>query len=258
VDELQVPEGQNPQDYPKSDDSEESKESKKKIPNELYKTKLCDYHEKGECKNGASCQYAHGKEELRVSGFVKLKKEKPMKKEICKYFAEKKPCPHKVCNFICYVDQPQKVESLVQVNKVSMAQLKSKLSGPIQKMHAASQELLSLLASLTEEEQAAVSVNSIQSFAVEASGKSNEILTKISSLGISGIQQDKPVQQNPAALPKPQAAQQQVSAGANELGVNPESVVSVMRVVKCTKDQAIMALFETDGDVVKAIKILAP
>jgi NACalpha-BTF3-like transcription factor len=51
--------------------------------------------------------------------------------------------------------------------------------------------------------------------------------------------------------------QQQVSAGANELGINPESVVDVMRVVKCTKDQAIMALFETDGDVLKAIKLLS-
>ena len=65
--------------------------------NNLYKTELChSFEETGNCKYGNKCQFAHGKEELRV-----VSKHPRYKSEICKTFHTTGTCPYgKRCRFI--------------------------------------------------------------------------------------------------------------------------------------------------------------
>ncbi|KAJ3514606.1 hypothetical protein NLJ89_g2277 [Agrocybe chaxingu] len=63
----------------------------------LYKTELCrSWEEKGSCRYGAKCQFAHGEDELR-----KVSRHPKYKTEICKTFWVSGSCPYgKRCCFI--------------------------------------------------------------------------------------------------------------------------------------------------------------
>ncbi|TBU34971.1 hypothetical protein BD309DRAFT_980260 [Dichomitus squalens] len=63
----------------------------------LYKTELCrSWEEKGTCRYGAKCQFAHGEEELR-----KVQRHPKYKTEICRTFWVSGSCPYgKRCCFI--------------------------------------------------------------------------------------------------------------------------------------------------------------
>ncbi|PPQ66103.1 hypothetical protein CVT26_010904 [Gymnopilus dilepis] len=63
----------------------------------LYKTELCrSWEEKGSCRYGAKCQFAHGEDELR-----KVQRHPKYKTEICKTFWVSGSCPYgKRCCFI--------------------------------------------------------------------------------------------------------------------------------------------------------------
>jgi tristetraprolin len=63
----------------------------------LYKTELCrSWEEKGTCRYGAKCQFAHGEEELR-----KISRHPKYKTEICRTFWVSGSCPYgKRCCFI--------------------------------------------------------------------------------------------------------------------------------------------------------------
>ncbi|KAF9535500.1 hypothetical protein CPB83DRAFT_888206 [Crepidotus variabilis] len=63
----------------------------------LYKTELCrSWEEKGSCRYGAKCQFAHGEEELR-----RVSRHPKYKTEICKTFWVSGSCPYgKRCCFI--------------------------------------------------------------------------------------------------------------------------------------------------------------
>ncbi|KAL7285731.1 hypothetical protein ACG7TL_000836 [Trametes sanguinea] len=63
----------------------------------LYKTELCrSWEEKGSCRYGAKCQFAHGEEELR-----KVQRHPKYKTEICRTFWVSGSCPYgKRCCFI--------------------------------------------------------------------------------------------------------------------------------------------------------------
>ncbi|KAF8624790.1 hypothetical protein AX15_005679 [Amanita polypyramis BW_CC] len=63
----------------------------------LYKTELCrSWEEKGSCRYGAKCQFAHGEEELR-----KVARHPKYKTEICRTFWVSGSCPYgKRCCFI--------------------------------------------------------------------------------------------------------------------------------------------------------------
>ncbi|KAF8922283.1 hypothetical protein CPB85DRAFT_1209381 [Mucidula mucida] len=63
----------------------------------LYKTELCrSWEEKGSCRYGAKCQFAHGEEELR-----KVSRHPKYKTEICRTFWVSGSCPYgKRCCFI--------------------------------------------------------------------------------------------------------------------------------------------------------------
>ncbi|PCH33380.1 hypothetical protein WOLCODRAFT_21971 [Wolfiporia cocos MD-104 SS10] len=63
----------------------------------LYKTELCrSWEEKGSCRYGAKCQFAHGEEELR-----KVTRHPKYKTEICRTFWVSGSCPYgKRCCFI--------------------------------------------------------------------------------------------------------------------------------------------------------------
>ncbi|KIK95623.1 hypothetical protein PAXRUDRAFT_369679 [Paxillus rubicundulus Ve08.2h10] len=63
----------------------------------LYKTELCrSWEEKGTCRYGAKCQFAHGEEELRV-----VARHPKYKTEICRTFWVSGACPYgKRCCFI--------------------------------------------------------------------------------------------------------------------------------------------------------------
>ncbi|KAF9243865.1 hypothetical protein BU15DRAFT_86298 [Melanogaster broomeanus] len=63
----------------------------------LYKTELCrSWEEKGTCRYGAKCQFAHGEEELRV-----VSRHPKYKTEICRTFWVSGACPYgKRCCFI--------------------------------------------------------------------------------------------------------------------------------------------------------------
>ncbi|KAM6497968.1 hypothetical protein JOM56_005916 [Amanita muscaria] len=63
----------------------------------LYKTELCrSWEEKGTCRYGAKCQFAHGEEELR-----KVSRHPKYKTEICRTFWVSGSCPYgKRCCFI--------------------------------------------------------------------------------------------------------------------------------------------------------------
>ncbi|KAF8887974.1 hypothetical protein CPB84DRAFT_1749619 [Gymnopilus junonius] len=63
----------------------------------LYKTELCrSWEEKGTCRYGAKCQFAHGEDELR-----KVQRHPKYKTEICKTFWVSGSCPYgKRCCFI--------------------------------------------------------------------------------------------------------------------------------------------------------------
>ncbi|KAF8971501.1 hypothetical protein BDZ97DRAFT_1244871 [Flammula alnicola] len=63
----------------------------------LYKTELCrSWEEKGTCRYGAKCQFAHGEDELR-----KVSRHPKYKTEICKTFWVSGSCPYgKRCCFI--------------------------------------------------------------------------------------------------------------------------------------------------------------
>ncbi|RUS14542.1 hypothetical protein BC937DRAFT_93660 [Endogone sp. FLAS-F59071] len=63
----------------------------------LYKTELCrSWEEKGECRYGRKCQYAHGEAELRP-----VYRHKKYKTQICRTFWETGTCPYGVrCTFI--------------------------------------------------------------------------------------------------------------------------------------------------------------
>ncbi|KII93382.1 hypothetical protein PLICRDRAFT_26628 [Plicaturopsis crispa FD-325 SS-3] len=63
----------------------------------LYKTELCrSWEEKGTCRYGAKCQFAHGEEELR-----KVARHPKYKTEICRTFWVSGSCPYgKRCCFI--------------------------------------------------------------------------------------------------------------------------------------------------------------
>ncbi|KAF9474299.1 hypothetical protein BDN70DRAFT_323578 [Pholiota conissans] len=63
----------------------------------LYKTELCrSWEEKGTCRYGAKCQFAHGEEELR-----RVSRHPKYKTEICKTFWVSGSCPYgKRCCFI--------------------------------------------------------------------------------------------------------------------------------------------------------------
>jgi hypothetical protein len=62
-----------------------------------YKTELCkSYTETGNCRYGAKCQFAHGKEEIRS-----LLRHPKYKTEICKTFHTTGTCPYGIrCRFI--------------------------------------------------------------------------------------------------------------------------------------------------------------
>ncbi|KAH9853060.1 hypothetical protein C2E23DRAFT_125536 [Lenzites betulinus] len=63
----------------------------------LYKTELCrSWEEKGSCRYGAKCQFAHGEDELR-----KVQRHPKYKTEICRTFWVSGSCPYgKRCCFI--------------------------------------------------------------------------------------------------------------------------------------------------------------
>ncbi|EKM60832.1 uncharacterized protein PHACADRAFT_247008 [Phanerochaete carnosa HHB-10118-sp] len=63
----------------------------------LYKTELCrSWEEKGSCRYGAKCQFAHGEEELRL-----VQRHPKYKTEICRTFWVSGSCPYgKRCCFI--------------------------------------------------------------------------------------------------------------------------------------------------------------
>ncbi|CAL1696384.1 unnamed protein product [Somion occarium] len=63
----------------------------------LYKTELCrSWEEKGSCRYGSKCQFAHGEEELR-----KVQRHPKYKTEICRTFWVSGSCPYgKRCCFI--------------------------------------------------------------------------------------------------------------------------------------------------------------
>ncbi|KAF9648520.1 hypothetical protein BDM02DRAFT_3082669, partial [Thelephora ganbajun] len=62
-----------------------------------YKTELCrSWEEKGSCRYGSKCQFAHGEEELR-----KVPRHPKYKTEICRTFWVSGSCPYgKRCCFI--------------------------------------------------------------------------------------------------------------------------------------------------------------
>ncbi|CAG8463576.1 9079_t:CDS:2 [Paraglomus brasilianum] len=74
--------------------AEIEKEQKKAT---LYKTEMCrNWEEKGDCRYGVKCQFAHSSTELR-----EVKKHPKYKTEICKTFWEKGACPYgRRCCFI--------------------------------------------------------------------------------------------------------------------------------------------------------------
>ncbi|KAI5827579.1 hypothetical protein K523DRAFT_278691 [Schizophyllum commune Tattone D] len=69
----------------------------------LYKTELCrSWEEKGTCRYGAKCQFAHGEEELRT-----VQRHPKYKTEICRTFWVSGSCPYgKRCCFI-HTELPQ-------------------------------------------------------------------------------------------------------------------------------------------------------
>lgn len=69
----------------------------------LYKTELCrSWEEKGSCRYGAKCQFAHGEEELRT-----VQRHPKYKTEICRTFWVSGSCPYgKRCCFI-HTELPQ-------------------------------------------------------------------------------------------------------------------------------------------------------
>ncbi|KIY51337.1 hypothetical protein FISHEDRAFT_26045, partial [Fistulina hepatica ATCC 64428] len=62
-----------------------------------YKTELCrSWEEKGTCRYGGKCQFAHGEEELRT-----VQRHPKYKTEICRTFWVSGSCPYgKRCCFI--------------------------------------------------------------------------------------------------------------------------------------------------------------
>ncbi|KAE9388918.1 hypothetical protein BT96DRAFT_835610, partial [Gymnopus androsaceus JB14] len=63
----------------------------------LHKTKLCrSWEEKGSCRYGVKCQFAHGEDELR-----EVSRQPKYKTEICRTFWVTASCPYgKRCCFI--------------------------------------------------------------------------------------------------------------------------------------------------------------
>ncbi|ORX95855.1 hypothetical protein K493DRAFT_166064, partial [Basidiobolus meristosporus CBS 931.73] len=62
-----------------------------------YKTEFCrSYEEKGECRYGLKCQFAHGSHELR-----QVPKHPKYKTQMCRTFWESGACPYgKRCCFV--------------------------------------------------------------------------------------------------------------------------------------------------------------
>ncbi|RGB31261.1 hypothetical protein C1646_627246, partial [Rhizophagus diaphanus] len=78
----------------KSPTIEAEKEQKKAT---LYKTEMCrNWEERGSCRYGTKCQFAHSETELR-----KVQHHPKYKTEICKTFWQNGTCPYgKRCCFI--------------------------------------------------------------------------------------------------------------------------------------------------------------
>ncbi|PKK60607.1 hypothetical protein GLOIN_2v1449934, partial [Rhizophagus irregularis DAOM 181602=DAOM 197198] len=78
----------------KSPTIEAEKEQKKAT---LYKTEMCrNWEERGSCRYGTKCQFAHSENELR-----KVQHHPKYKTEICKTFWQNGTCPYgKRCCFI--------------------------------------------------------------------------------------------------------------------------------------------------------------
>lgn len=85
------------QDQPEGDDEAEFLKNDKDSKQNLYKTELCrSWMEKGICRYGHKCQFAHGEHELR-----NLNRHPKYKTEACRTFTATGNCPYgNRCRFI--------------------------------------------------------------------------------------------------------------------------------------------------------------
>merc|ERR1711924_30216 len=76
-----------------------------KVYPKKYKTGLCSDFMKGHCHKGDSCNFAHGKADVRVFGqanvFLSDLPKYMIKTRMCKFWERGEPCPHgmKKCHF---------------------------------------------------------------------------------------------------------------------------------------------------------------